>query len=86
MLRLRSFALFFGICACLFYGLGLFADTTSEIPKVKEENKMFLILLKYKKPLEEVRKIITPHIDFLKKHYASSELILQVPAIPGMGE
>ena len=80
MLQFRSIALLFGICFCLLSGFNLFGNS-----KFKEENKMFLIILKYIKPLEDVQKLVPPHIEFLKKYYERSELICSGPRNPWDG-
>jgi len=36
---------------------------------------MFVIILKYKKSIEEVMKILDAHITFLNKYYAQNKLI-----------
>jgi uncharacterized protein YciI len=85
MIRSRFIALLTVTCACLLYSFALLGNTSSKISKVKEENKMFVILVKYKKSPEEVKDKLQPHIDFLKKHYESSDFIVSGPRNPWNG-
>lgn len=46
---------------------------------------MFIAILTYKKPLEEVDRFLQAHRDFLAEHYAAGELITSGPRIPRVG-
>lgn len=46
---------------------------------------MFITILKYKKPLEEVDRFLQAHRDFLARHYAAGNLIASGPRTPRIG-
>ena len=46
---------------------------------------MFLILLRYKKPLAEVDRFVVEHRQFLKQHYDAGTLLLSGPKEPRDG-
>ena len=46
---------------------------------------MFIAILKYKKPLEEVDRFLQAHRDFLARHYAAGNLIASGPRTPRRG-
>ena len=46
---------------------------------------MYIILLNYKKSLEEVDKYIPEHVDFLNEHYANKKFILSGRRNPRTG-
>lgn len=46
---------------------------------------MFIAILTYKKPLEEVDRFLQAHRDFLAEHYAAGDLITSGPRIPRTG-
>jgi uncharacterized protein YciI len=46
---------------------------------------MFLILLNYTKPLEEIDRLIPAHRQFLERHYASGHLLLSGRKDPRTG-
>ena len=46
---------------------------------------MFLILLKYKKPLEEVEKYLDEHVQFLDKYYSQEKFIFSGRRNPRTG-
>ena len=46
---------------------------------------MFIAILKYKKPLEEVDRFLQAHRDFLARHYAAGNLIASGPRTPRIG-
>ncbi|MDE6307912.1 MAG: YciI family protein, partial [Bacteroidales bacterium] len=46
---------------------------------------MFIAILTYKKPLEEVDRFLQAHRDFLSAHYAAGDLITSGPQTPRVG-
>lgn len=46
---------------------------------------MFIAILTYKKPLEEVDRFLQAHRDFLAEHYAAGDLITSGPQTPRVG-
>ena len=46
---------------------------------------MFIAILTYKKPLEEVDRFLQAHRDFLAVHYAAGDLIISGPQTPRVG-
>lgn len=46
---------------------------------------MFIAILTYKKPLEEVDRLLQAHRDFLDLHYQAGDLITSGPRTPRMG-
>lgn len=46
---------------------------------------MFIAILTYKKPLEEVDRFLQAHRDFLARHYAAGNLFTSGPRIPRIG-
>lgn len=46
---------------------------------------MFIAILSYKKPLEEVDRFLQAHRDFLDRHYAAGNLITSGPRTPRTG-
>lgn len=46
---------------------------------------MYIAILTYKKPLEEVDRFLQAHRDYLAEHYAAGNLILSGPRIPRTG-
>lgn len=46
---------------------------------------MFIAILTYKKPLEEVDHSLQAHRDYLAKHYAAGDFIASGPQIPRVG-
>lgn len=46
---------------------------------------MFIAILKYKKPLEEVERFIRAHREYLAEHYAAGDFIASGPQIPRIG-
>ena len=46
---------------------------------------MFIAILTYKKPLEEVDRFLKAHRDFLDRHYSAGNLITSGPRIPRKG-
>ena len=46
---------------------------------------MFIAILTYKKPLEEVDRFLQAHRDFLAVHYAAGDLITSGPQTPRVG-
>lgn len=46
---------------------------------------MFIAILTYKKPLEEVDRYLQAHRDFLAEHYAAGDLITSGPQNPRIG-
>ena len=46
---------------------------------------MFIAILTYKKPPEEVDKFLTAHREYLAKHYAAGDFIVSGPQIPRIG-
>ena len=46
---------------------------------------MFIAILTYKKPLEEVDRHLQAHRDYLAKHYAAGDFIASGPQIPRVG-
>ena len=51
------------------------------VPKhpISEDTRMFFILLKYIKPLNEVDQFVPPHVDFLKKCYEQDAFVFSGP-------
>lgn len=46
---------------------------------------MFIAILKYKKPLEEVDRFLQAHRDYLAEHYAAGNFISSGPQTPHVG-
>lgn len=46
---------------------------------------MFIAILTYKKPLEEVERFLQAHRDYLAKHYAAGDFIASGPQKPRIG-
>lgn len=46
---------------------------------------MFIAILTYKKPLEEVDRFLQTHRDYLAKHYAAGDFIASGPQSPRIG-
>ena len=46
---------------------------------------MFIAILKYKKPLEEVDRFLQAHRDYLAEHYAAGDFIASGPQTPRVG-
>lgn len=46
---------------------------------------MFIAILKYKKPLEEVDRFLQVHRDYLAEHYAAGNFISSGPQTPRVG-
>ena len=46
---------------------------------------MFIAVLKYKKPLEEVDRFLQAHRDYLAEHYAAGNFIASGPQTPRVG-
>ena len=46
---------------------------------------MFIAILTYKKPLEEVDRYLQAHRDYLAKHYAAGDFIASGPQTPRIG-
>lgn len=46
---------------------------------------MFIAVLTYKKPLEEVDRFLQTHRDYLAKHYAAGDFIASGPQSPRIG-
>lgn len=46
---------------------------------------MFIAILKYKKPLEEVDRFLQAHRDYLAEHYAAGDFIASGPQSPRIG-
>lgn len=46
---------------------------------------MFIAILTYKKPLEEVDRHLQAHREYLAEHYAAGDLITSGPRIPRAG-
>ncbi len=46
---------------------------------------MFIAILTYKKPLQEVDRFLQAHRDFLAEHYAAGDLITSGPRNPRIG-
>lgn len=46
---------------------------------------MFIAILKYKKPLEEVDRFLQAHRDYLAEHYAAGNFISSGPQTPRVG-
>ncbi len=46
---------------------------------------MFIAILTYKKPLEEVGRFLQAHRDYLAKHYADGDFIASGPQNPRIG-
>jgi uncharacterized protein YciI len=46
---------------------------------------MFIVLLKYIKPLEKINEVLPAHIEFLKKCYKDSKFIVSGPRSPRTG-
>lgn len=46
---------------------------------------MFIAILKYKKPLEEVDHFLQAHRDYLAEHYAAGNFISSGPQTPRVG-
>ena len=46
---------------------------------INEEKRMFLLLLKYVKPLEQVDEFVPAHVEFLKACYERLNSFFQAP-------
>ena len=46
---------------------------------------MFIAILTYKKPLEEVDRFLQAHRDYLAEHYAAGDFIMSGPQNPRIG-
>lgn len=46
---------------------------------------MFIAILTYKKPIEEVDRFLQAHREYLSKHYASGDFIASGPQTPRVG-
>ena len=46
---------------------------------------MFIAILTYKKPLEEVDRYLQAHRDYLAEHYAAGDFIMSGPQTPRVG-
>ena len=46
---------------------------------------MFIAILTYKKPLEEVDRFLQAHRDYLAEHYAAGDFIAYGPQTPRVG-
>ncbi len=46
---------------------------------------MFITILTYKKPLEEVDRYLQAHRDYLSEHYAAGDFIMSGPQTPRVG-
>lgn len=46
---------------------------------------MFIVILTYKKPLEEVDRFLQAHRDYLAEHYAAGDFITSGPQNPRIG-
>lgn len=46
---------------------------------------MFIAILTYKKPLEEVDRYLQAHRDYLSEHYAAGDFIMSGPQTPRVG-
>ena len=46
---------------------------------------MFIAILTYKKPLEEVDRFLQAHRDYLTEHYAAGDFIVSGPQTPRVG-
>lgn len=46
---------------------------------------MFIAILSYKKPLEDVDRFLQAHRDYLAKHYAAGDFIASGPQTPRTG-
>lgn len=46
---------------------------------------MFIAIVKYKRPLEEVDRYLQAHRDFLDRHYAAGDIITSGPQTPRVG-
>ena len=52
---------------------------------INEEKRMFLLLLKYVKPLEQVDEFVPAHVEFLKACYERGLFVFSGPRIPRTG-
>ena len=46
---------------------------------------MFIAILTYKKPIEEVDRFLQTHCDYLAEHYAAGDFIASGPQTPRIG-
>ena len=46
---------------------------------------MFIAILTYKNPLEEVDRYLQAHRDFISEHYATGDFIMSGPQTPRVG-
>lgn len=46
---------------------------------------MFIAILTYKKPIEEVDRFLQSHREFLARHYAAGDLFTSGPRVPRIG-
>ena len=46
---------------------------------------MFIAILTYKKPIEEVDRFLQAHCDYLAEHYAAGDFIASGPQTPRIG-
>ena len=47
---------------------------------------MFIAILTYKKPLDEVDQFLQAHREYLAKHYAAGDFITSGPRAPRVGD
>lgn len=61
------------------------ANETGETKKTQSEESLYFVILKYIKPLDEVDRLVPPHVDFLKECYEEDAFIFSGPQQPRVG-
>ena len=56
-----------------------------QLKRWKNRTAMFIAILTYKKPLEEVDRFLQTHRDYLAEHYAAGDFIASGPQTPRVG-
>ncbi len=56
-----------------------------QLKRWKNRTAMFIAILTYKKPLEEVDRFLQAHRDYLAEHYAAGDFIVSGPQTPRVG-
>ncbi len=56
-----------------------------QLKRWKNRTAMFIAILTYKKPLEEVDRFLQAHRDYLAEHYAAGDFIASGPQTPRVG-
>ena len=76
-----------GACLNELFGLTLYIrfHFFPQLKRWKNRTAMFIAILTYKKPLEEVDRFLQAHRDYLAEHYAAGDFIASGPQAPRVG-